>query len=188
MNTDNNLTNEERAKEFLDYVNDHYDELKTALCKNCNYRSELVHDVFTEAIIKVHKSILKNNTPIKSYKNFFFTAVRLLYLSRVEQYERRKKQHIREPWHNDENKQPLDQQEEDPREETLDLISQVLIEIYNLLVNEFGEKETNLYFEYIRKNEKYNCIIKKIKKFIKTDPRIEDIKRQYEINLNGIYQ
>ena len=74
------MTNEEHAKEFLEYVAKNEKRLKKNLRKNITYNPMLFDDVFQDSIIKVHDSIM-NGTRIDDFEKYFFIASKFSYFN-----------------------------------------------------------------------------------------------------------
>lgn len=138
---------EEKGAIFLNWVADHQAEMKRALRKNCTYDPDIFDDVFTETIINVHSTIVKNNRDIDNIKNYFFLALKWQY--QMRQNKKRKQQadsYIPKDW---EQVGGLDDPEErDEREEREADINDAIAVMRECLIEEFGEEMTELFFSY----------------------------------------
>lgn len=138
---------EEKGKVFLQWVADHQAEMKRALRKNCSYDPDIFDDVFTETVINVHSTIVKNNRHIDNIKNYFFLALKWQY--QMRQNKKRKQQadsYIPKDW---EQIGGLDDpSERDEREEREADINDAISVMRECLVEEFGEEMTELFFSY----------------------------------------
>ena len=88
------MTNEEKAREYINYINDHYDELKKrfrAFCYDKQYKFDA--DIFQDTIIKcyslIEKKGLEDDSP-KGIENYTFKAFKQ-NLQREQQYSRNQK-------------------------------------------------------------------------------------------------
>lgn len=78
------MTIEEReahAMEFLEYVAANEKKLKKALAKNTTYCEEIFDDVYQDTIVRCYNNILKNNTKVKDFENYFFIAEKWNYIN-----------------------------------------------------------------------------------------------------------
>lgn len=138
---------EEKGAIFLQWVADNQGEMKKALRKNCTFDPDLFDDVFSETIINVHSTIVKNNREIDNIKNYFFLALKWKYQTR--QNQKRKHQSATFTPDDWESLGGLDDTEEREAVEQREVsICDALTIMRECLVEEFGEEMTELFFSY----------------------------------------
>lgn len=187
--------NEIKAREFLDYVVANEKELKYILAKNITYDKDIFDDVFSETILKVYNSILKNGTDVSNFKNYFFTSLKWTYAYRDNQNKKHKTQSVRDWFENN------DIVEEDGNvEERFKNITNTLLLLKEKVTEKFDSWYCTVYFTY------YNCkvtegcsygklstilgiptkqistIIRTVRDYINTDEEIIEIKRKIAEN------
>lgn len=187
--------NEIKAREFLDYVVDNEKELKYILAKNITYDKDIFDDVFSETILKVYNSILKNGTDVSDFKNYFFTSLKWTYVYRDNQNKKHKTQSVRD-WF--ENNDIVEESKDE--EERLANTENTLLALKDRITEKFGSWYCTVYFTY------YNCkvtegcsygklsvklgiptkqistIIRTVREYINTDEEINEIKRKFTEN------
>ena len=186
------MTNEEKAQDFLMYVAGHETELKRNLKKNVTYNADLFDDVYSETIIKIYNSILKNGTEIDDYRTYFFTSSKFNYIIRDNQYRKKRDCHIRD-FFDDETNQ-LTNEDEQAREDRRQECITALDEMRTLLRQKYQDTDIDLFFHYhshkLDGRYSYNevaaefgttpthetLLIKKIKKYIQQTPQIMSLK------------
>ena len=208
------MTNEEHAKEFLEYVAKNEKRLKKNLRKNITYNEDIFDDVFQDSIIKVYDSIM-NGTRIDDFEKYFFIASKFSYFNADNKNKRNIKQNDNDIlWkisHGYENnkgdisedaKRVIDEMavEDDEwkkKEEKNENINKLFQFISNRLNEVFSPAECDIYLIYFRlKSEKAGVsyqkmakitnrtfseisqIIQKLKKYIRTDQEIQDLKKK----------
>lgn len=187
--------NEIKAREFLDYVVEHEKELKYSLAKNITFDKDIFEDVFSETILKVYNSILKNGTDVSDFKNYFFTSLKWTYVYRDNQNKKHKTQSVRD-WV--ENNDVIEESKDE--EERFANTENTLQALKNKITEKFGEWYCTVYFTY------YNCkvtegcsygklsvklgiptkqistIIRTVREYINSDEEINEIKRKFTEN------
>lgn len=184
------MTNEERGQEFLNYVAQNEAKLKKNLKKNITYNQQYFDDAFGEAIIKVYDAIVTRGVIIKDYEQYFFIASKFQFIKEDNIFKKLQKVTINSDEYFEKNDIEDEIYEEDDHRsgEKLEVIMEILEE-------EFGKENTQLYLEYIQlKNTKEGTsyklfadkknipvkplteTIKKIKKFVAESPELKFIK------------
>lgn len=74
------MTNEEHARDFLEYVAKNEKRLKKNLRKNITYDEDIFDDVFQDSILKVYDRIMKGER-IKDFEQYFFIASKFHYIN-----------------------------------------------------------------------------------------------------------
>ena len=208
------MTNEEHAKEFLEYVAKNEKRLKKNLRKNITYNPMLFDDVFQDSIIKVHDSIM-NGTRIDDFEKYFFIASKFSYFNADNKNKRNIKQNDNDILFNishgyennrgdisEDAKRLIDElviedDEWKKKEEKNENINKLFQFISNRLNEVFSPAECDIYLIYFRlKSEKAGVsyqkmakitnrtfseisqIIQKLKKFVKNDEEINNMKKQ----------
>lgn len=152
-----NNSNEEKARDFLEYIAKNEHTLKTALAKNVTYDKDIFDDVFNDTIIKVYNSILKNGTEVTDYKNYFFTSLKWTYVLADNRNKRYKNNVVRDWFDNN------DILEEDTEEETkFNNIVETIDFIRERITEEFGEWYATVFFEYYTMKTTEGCSYKKL--------------------------
>ena len=213
------MSNEQHAKEFLEYVAKNEKRLKKNLRKNITYNEDIFNDVYQDTILKVYDSIM-NGTVIEDFEKYFFIASKFSYFNA----DNKNKKHIKNDdneilWRishgyetnrndiSDDAKRLIDEViiEDDEwkrREERNDSINKLFKFISEKLNRVFSPAECDIYLIYFRlKSEKAGVsyekmakitgrsfseisqIIQKVKKYVKNDDEINEMKRRL---LNGI--
>lgn len=184
------MTNEERGQEFLNFVAKNEKQLKKNLRKNITYNEQYFDDAFGDAVLKVYEAIVNRGILIKDYEQYFFIASKFEYIKNDAYYKKLQKVTVDSDIYFDKNDIEDEVYEEDDHRsgEKLQVIKEILYD-------EFGITDTDLFLEYIfDKNtkqgtsykifsEKKNLplkqvteTIKKIKKFINASPELKYIK------------
>lgn len=136
-------TAEQKGANFLEWVANNQNELKKAVKKNITYDPDIFDDVWSEAIINVYNTIVKNNQEIANIKNYFFLACKWQYQMRQNQSRKRKENAVRDNW------QHLtiidDGEDEDAREN--DIID-ALRQIREALNEQYGETSAEMFLFY----------------------------------------
>lgn len=197
------MTNEEHGQEFLQFVAKNEARLKKNLQKNVTYNPDIFDDVFQESIIKVYNAI-ENGARIKDFEQYFFIASKFCYINVDNKVKARQKSDDRDAYvsiDEDERFAEYDnawQIKEDRNErinELMKYLSQRLNEV-------FSPRECDIFLIYYRlKSEKAGVsykklakileidvkevtnIIQRVKKWVKEDKEIMDIKRKL---MNGV--
>lgn len=184
------MSNEERAKEFLEYVAKNEKRLKKNLRKNITYNQQYFDDAFGEAVIKVYDSIINRGIVINDYEQYFFIASKFQFIKEDNYYKKLQKVTINSDDYFEKNDIEDEVYEEDDHRS-----GEKLVVIKEILQEEFGIEKTDLYLEYLfDKNtkqgtsykifsEKKNLplkqvtdTIKTIKKFVSSSPELKFIK------------
>lgn len=187
--------NEIKAKEFLDYVVENEKELKYILAKNITFDKDIFDDVFSETILKVYNSILKNGTDVSDFKNYFFTSLKWTYVYRDNKNKKHKNQSVRYWFENN------DIIEEDTNEEErFENTTNTLQSLKDKVTEKFGEWYCTVYFTYYNLKVTEGCsygklsvklgiptkqistIIRTVREYINTDEEIIEIKRKFTEN------
>lgn len=183
--------NEEKAQKFLEYVSLNIEFLKTNLKKNITNNPEIFDDVFSETIIKIYNSIIKNGTDIEDYKHYFFISSKWTYILRDNQYKKEQSLKVRDYFNNNDisNEIDLDKKERDI------LMKECYNKFKEILYNNFDKEDVDLYLKfYIKKsNGKYtlkqlkedsglrqieiSMKLKSINDFIKDNEEIKELKK-----------
>jgi len=85
------MSNEQHAREFLEYVAKNEKKLKKNLRKNITYNPEFFDDVFQDTILKVHDSIMRG-TVISDFEKYFFIASKFQYINVDNKHKKHMKQ------------------------------------------------------------------------------------------------
>lgn len=144
------LTAEEKGAKFLQWVADNQNEMKRALRKNCTYDPDIFDDVFSETILNVHSTIVKNNRDIDNLKNYFFLAVKWQYQMRQNQSRKQRDNAVRDYWQN--HTVMNESVNEEARDEDLTTAYNI---IWDVLAEEYGEWWTKVFFTYWQSRSKY---------------------------------
>ncbi len=183
------MNNEDKAKDFLNYVAKNEKELKFILAKNVTYDKDIFDDVFNDTIIKVYNSILKNGTDVSDYKNYFFISMKWQYILQQNRHTKYKSSSVRDYFDN--NDIII---EEETEEERFEKIVDTIEIIKNEIKEKYGEWYTTVFFEYYTCKATEGCsyqklaaklgitvkqiqmIIQEIKKFVAEDEYINKLK------------
>lgn len=184
------MNNEEKARDFLNYVAKNEKELKYILAKNVTYDKDIFDDVFNDTIIKVYNSILKNGTEVSDYKNYFFTSLKWTYVLADNRNKKYKNSSVRDYFENND----IAVEEETDEDERFDKIVETIEVIRNEIKDKYGEWYTTVFFEYYTCKATEGCsykklaaklgttikqiqmVIKEIKKFVAEDENINKLK------------
>ena len=183
------MNNEEKARDFLNYVAKNEKELKYILAKNVTYDKDIFDDVFNDTIIKVYNSILKNGTDVSDYKNYFFISMKWQYILQQNRHTKYKNSSVRDYFYNNDLIQ-----EETEEEERFEKIVDTIEIIKNEIKEKYGEWYTTVFFEYYTCKATEGCsykklaaklgttikqiqmVIKEIKQFVAEDENINRLK------------
>lgn len=193
------MSNEEHAREFLEYVAKNEARLKKNLRKNITYNENIFDDVFQSTIIKVYDRIMKG-TVIKDFEQYFFIASKFEYINEDNKIKKRQKVEDREI-DTDDDRFAEEDNAWKIKEERNENINDLFKFLSKRLNEVFSPAEADIFLIYYRlKSEKAGIsyhkmvkitgrkfseisqIIQKIKKFIRTDEAIIEYKRKI---LNG---
>ena len=193
------MSNEEHAKEFLEYVARNEARLKKNLRKNITYNENIFDDVFQSTIIKVYDRIMKG-TVIKDFEQYFFIASKFEYINEDNKIKKRQKVEDSEI-DTDDDRFAEDDNAWKIKEERNENINDLFKFLSKRLNEVFSPAEADIFLIYYRlKSEKAGIsyhkmvkitgrkfseisqIIQKIKKFIRTDEAIIEYKKKI---LNG---
>lgn len=184
------MNNEEKAKDFLNYVAKNEKELKYILAKNVTYDKDIFDDVFNDTIIKVYNSILKNGTDVSDYKNYFYISLKWQYVLQQNRRTKYKNSSVRDYFDNND----IAVEEETDEEERFDKIVETIEVIRNEIKDKYGEWYTTVFFEYYTCKANEGCsynklaaklgisakqiqmIIREIKQFVAEDETINKLK------------
>lgn len=197
------MDSKEHGQEFLEFVAKNEARLKKNLQKNVTYNPDIFDDAFQESIIKVYNAI-ENGARIKDFEQYFFIASKFCYINVDNKVKARQKTDDRDAYvsiDEDERFAEYDnawQIKEDRNErinELMKYLSQRLNEV-------FSPKEADIFLIYYRlKSEKAGVsykklakileidvkevtnIIQRVKKWVKEDKEIMEIKRKL---MNGV--
>ena len=136
-------TPEEKGAKFLQWVADNEREMRHALKKNCTYDPDIFDDVYSEVIINVYNTIVKNNREIDNIKNYFFLALKWHYQMRQNQHRRRGKETVRDYW---DNHTIIDQTESEIAKYAD--VNNALAAMREVLTEQYGERWTEIFFTY----------------------------------------
>lgn len=183
------MNNEEKAKDFMNYIAKNEKELKYILAKNITYDKDIFDDVFNDTIIKVYNSILKNGTDVSDYKNYFFTSLKWTYVLTDNRNKKYKNSSVRDYFDNND----LIEEETDEEERFEKIVDTIEI-IKNEIKEKYGEWYTTVFFEYYNCKATEGCsykklaaklgttikqiqmVIKEIKQFVAEDENINKLK------------
>ena len=195
------MNNEDKAKDFLNYVAKNEKELKFILAKNVTYDKDIFDDVFNDTIIKVYNSILKNGTDVSDYKNYFFTSLKWTYVLADNRNKKYKNSSVRDYFDNNDIIV-----EEETEEERFDRIVDTIEIIKNEIKEKYGEWYTTVFFEYYTCKATEGCsyqklaaklgitvkqiqmIIQEIKKFVAEDEYINKLKEILHTEDGSVYK
>lgn len=144
--TNKETTPEEKGAKFLEWVGQNQKELKKALRANVDYDADVFEDAFADSILNVYNAIVRNNTDLESPKDYFFIAAKFCYNAKRKRKQREREILIGE-WQTLEVPDDNPETEECDRERQ-DEIKQSLKKARQILVEEYGEELTELFFTY----------------------------------------
>lgn len=136
-------SNLELATEFLEYVAKNEKELKAAVKKNITNDQEVFDDSFSETIIKIYNSIIKNGTEIKDLKQYFFLAFKFTFIYRQNKKRKQEAQTVRDFFDDS-----IFEENIENSEERFNDITQALANIKQEIQNKYGEFYTEVFFDY----------------------------------------
>ena len=193
------MSNEEHAREFLEYVAKNEARLKKNLRKNITYNENIFDDVFQSTIIKVYDRIMKG-TVIKDFEQYFFIASKFEYINEDNKIKKRLKVEDREidtdddSFAEDDNAWKIKEERNENINDLFKFLSKRLNEVFSPAEADIfliyyrlkSEKAGISYHKMVkitgRKFSEISQIIQKIKKFIRTDEAIIEYKKKI---LNG---
>lgn len=189
------MSNEEHAREFLEYVAKNEARLKKNLRKNITYNENIFDDVFQSTIIKVYDRIMKG-TVIKDFEQYFFIASKFEYINEDNKIKKRQKVEDREI-DTDDDRFAEEDNAWKIKEERNENINDLFKFLSKRLNEVFSPAEADIFLIYYRlKSEKAGIsyhkmvkitgrkfseisqIIQKVKKFIKEDKEIIEYKKK----------
>lgn len=183
------MSNEEKAKDFLNYIAQNEKDLKYILAKNITFDKDIFDDVFNDTIIKVYNSILKNGTDVSDYKNYFYMALKWQYVLQHNRHTKYKNSSVRDYFDNNDIIE-----EETDEEERFNKIVDTIETIKDEIKAKYGEWYTTVFFEYYQSKATEGCsynklaaklgisakqiqmIIREIKQFVAEDETINKLK------------
>lgn len=168
-------TPEEKGAKFLQWIADNEKEMRKALRKNCTYDDEIFDDVFSEAIINVHSTIVKNDREVDNIKNYFFLALKWQYQMRQNQHRKRGKEAVRDYWQN----HTITDTAEDEEAKDAD-INNALQMMREVLTEQYGERWTEIFFVYWDGRSKNNTSYQAIADKFGITGSIEPLKSQLQ--------
>ena len=193
------MSNEEHAREFLEYVARNEARLKKNLRKNITYNENIFDDVFQSTIIKVYDRIMKG-TVIKDFEQYFFIASKFEYINEDNKVKKRQKVEDREidtdddRFAEEDNAWKIKEERNENINDLFKFLSKRLNEVFTPAEADIfliyyrlkSEKAGISYHKMVkitgRKFSEISQIIQKIKKFIRTDEAIIEYKKKI---LNG---
>ena len=189
------MSNEEHAKEFLEYVAKNEARLKKNLRKNITYNENIFDDVFQSTIIKVYDRIMKG-TVIKDFEQYFFIASKFEYINEDNKVKKRLKVEDSEI-DTDDDRFAEDDNAWKIKEERNENINDLFKFLSKRLNEVFSPAEADIFLIYYRlKSEKAGIsyhkmvkitgrsfseisqIIQRCKRFIKEDKEIIEYKKK----------
>ena len=189
------MSNEEHAREFLEYVARNEARLKKNLKKNITYNPDIFDDVFQDTIIKVYDRIMKG-TIVKDFEQYFFIASKFEYINEDNKIKKRQKVEDREI-DTDDDRFAEEDNAWKVKEERNENINDLFRFLSKRLNEVFTPAEADIFLIYYRlKSEKAGIsyhkmvkitgrkfseisqIIQKVKKFIKEDKEIIEYKKK----------
>lgn len=195
------MNNEDKAKDFLNFIAQNEKEMRFILAKNVTYDKDIFDDVFNDTIIKVYNSILKNSTDVSDYKNYFFTSLKWTYVLADNRNKKYKNSSVRDYFDNNDIIV-----EEETEEERFEKIVDTIEVIKNEIKEKYGEWYTTVFFEYYTCKATEGCsyqklaaklgitvkqiqmIIKEIKKFVAEDETINKLREILHTEDGSIYK
>lgn len=193
------MSNEEHAREFLEYVAKNEARLKKNLRKNITYNENIFDDVFQSTIIKVYDRIMKG-TIVKDFEQYFFIASKFEYINEDNKIKKRLKVEDREidtdddRFAEEDNAWKIKEERNENINDLFKFLSKRLNEVFTPAEADIfliyyrlkSEKAGISYHKMVkitgRKFSEISQIIQKIKKFIRTDEAIIEYKKKI---LNG---
>lgn len=189
------MSNEEHAREFLEYVAKNEARLKKNLRKNITYNENIFDDVFQNTIVKVYDRIMKG-TVIKDFEQYFFIASKFEYINEDNKIKKRQKVEDKEI-DTDDDRFAEEDNAWKVKEERNENINDLFKFLSKRLNEVFTPAEADIFLIYYRlKSEKAGIsyhkmvkitgrkfseisqIIQKVKKFIKEDKEIIEYKKK----------
>lgn len=152
-------TNEEKAKNFLNYVAKNKEELKRNLKKNITYNPEIFDDVFQETIVKIYNSILKNGTNIEDYKQYFFISSKWTYALRDNNFKKEQKLFLRDFYDNHD----ISNEDEIESKKREKLLKETFSKFVKILKDNFEEEDVKLFLDYYKQKIKGKYTLKQLK-------------------------
>lgn len=189
------MSNEEHAREFLEYVAKNEARLKKNLKKNITYNENIFDDVFQSTIIKVYDRIMKG-TVIKDFEQYFFIASKFEYINEDNKIKKRQKVEDREidtdddRFAEDDNAWKIKEERNENINDLFKFLSKRLNEVFTPAEADIfliyyrlkSEKAGISYHKMVkitgRKFSEISQIIQKVKKFIKEDKEIIEYKKK----------
>ena len=184
--------NERKAKEFLNYVANNIDLLKSNLRKNITYNEEIFEDSFNETILKIYNSIIKNGTEVKDWKQYFFMASKWTYVLNDNKHKRKQELEVRGIF--DDNETIDMYVEERDENERYYKVYNSLQTISDLITINFTPLHTEIYMEYMmgkatKKKTSYKSIAQDINMTVKEITIIlNEVKNYLNENSDKIYK
>jgi len=154
---DNKKSNLELAQEFLQYVANNTDELKAAVKKNITNDKELFDDCFSETIIKVYNSIAKNGTKIDDIKQYFFLACKFTFFYRQNKKRKQESKAVRDFFDYNDFEDDIEDSEA-----KFEAITTALDAIKEEIKNEYGEFNSEVFFDYYHLKANQHISYKKL--------------------------
>lgn len=133
-----------KGQNFLNYVAANEKRLRKNLKKNITFDGDLFDDIFQDSIIKVYNSIVKNNKDVADYEQYFFTASKFNYILKQNSERERIRKRINIEDYTRSNDIEDEKYDDDEGETTSKLDS-----IKEIISNEFGLENCELYFDYM---------------------------------------
>lgn len=189
------MSNEEHAREFLEYVAKNEARLKKNLRKNITYNENIFDDVFQSTIIKVYDRIMKG-TVIKDFEQYFFIASKFEYINEDNKIKKRQKVEDREidtdddRFAEEDNAWKIKEERNENINDLFKFLSKRLNEVFTPAEADIfliyyrlkSEKAGISYHKMVkitgRKFSEISQIIQKVKKFIKEDKEIIEYKKK----------
>lgn len=190
------MTSEEHARDFLEYVAKNEKRLKKNLKKNITYDPDIFDDVFQDSIIKVYDRIMKGEI-IKDFEQYFFIASKFHYINTDNKNKKKKNSSDRSILENETDLFPSFDNQWKQKEERNEKINELFWYLSDELNKVFTPVEADIFLIYYRlKSEKAGIsykkmaqitekplseitdIIKKIKKYIRTNEDIINKKKE----------
>lgn len=131
-----------KGQKFLDFVAKNIKQLRKNLRKNITYDGDLFDDVFQDSIIKVYNSIVKNNKDVDDYEQYFYISSKYNYIIKQNQERERLKKNI--------NIKDYMKNNDVEYELYTDMdVKKVISDLRQIIEDEFGKENTDLYFDYM---------------------------------------
>lgn len=186
------MSNEEHAREFLEYVAKNEARLKKNLRKNITYNENIFDDVFQSTIIKVYDRIMKG-TVIKDFEQYFFIASKFEYINEDNKIKKRQKVEDREidtdddRFAEEDNTWKIKEERNENINDLFKFLSKRLNEVFTPAEADIfliyyrlkSEKAGISYHKMVkitgRKFSEISQIIQKVKAYIRTDKEVQEI-------------